>query len=73
MDTAAGFGLRSLTERAEQLGGTFTAGCDEQGMVLTGRVPADDANDPTRALLAGDLVAGERVAGDTVNKGRDAT
>lgn len=44
-DTAAGFGLRSLTERAEQLGGSFSAGFDERGMVLTGRVPADDAHD----------------------------
>lgn len=37
-DTEAGFGLRSLTERAEQLGGHFAARVDERGVVLTGSV-----------------------------------
>ncbi|GAB3625129.1 hypothetical protein GCM10027418_32160 [Mariniluteicoccus endophyticus] len=37
-NTEAGFGLRSLTERAEQLGGRFVARVDERGVVLTGSV-----------------------------------
>lgn len=46
-DIPAGFGLRSLAERAEQLGGSFAARVDARGMVLTGRVP-DRADEPAR-------------------------
>ncbi|GAB3705303.1 sensor histidine kinase [Mariniluteicoccus flavus] len=37
-DVEAGFGLRSLAERAAELGGAFAARTDERGVVLTGSV-----------------------------------
>ena len=39
-DDAGGFGLRSLGERARELGGSFTVRQTGEGVVLTGRVPA---------------------------------
>ncbi len=38
-ETQPGFGLRSLAERAEQLGGSFSARSDARGVVLTGSLP----------------------------------
>lgn len=38
-EDGSGFGLRSLSERAKELGGTFAAERTGQGMLLNGRVP----------------------------------
>ena len=38
-ETEPGFGLRSLAERAEELGGSFSARTGERGVVLTGTLP----------------------------------
>lgn len=40
---ATGYGLRSLTERAEQLGGTVEAGWDDGGFRLRARLPSEGA------------------------------
>lgn len=48
-EESGGFGLRSLEERARELGGTFSVRDTGQGVVLTGRVPAPrlvDLGDP---------------------------
>lgn len=39
-EESGGFGLRSLEERARELGGTFSVRDTGEGVVLTGRVPA---------------------------------
>lgn len=40
--TGGGFGLRSLAERAAELGGTFATEVTEHGLVLSGSVPTKD-------------------------------
>ena len=50
-----GFGLRSLTERATQLGGTFEAGWGENGVALSATIPApavDALGQSTTAMAA---------------------
>lgn len=41
--TGGGFGLRSLAERAAELGGTFATEVTENGLVLSGSVPTKDS------------------------------
>lgn len=45
-EVTPGFGLRSLTERAAQLGGTVCARPGADGLVLTARVPLRDPDTP---------------------------
>ncbi|MDO5683505.1 MAG: hypothetical protein Q4G46_11825, partial [Propionibacteriaceae bacterium] len=42
-ETAGGFGLRSLSERARELGGSFIVQHDEEGVVLVGSIPVGSA------------------------------